>query len=242
MARFYTANDIINRAALECGLLPSQDPVGSDDESFVQLTGLLNSAGQELVELHPWQGFRKKFSFVTQAGDSGSYNLPDDFSYMLDQTGWDKSNMTPLGGPISAQMWSYLDGQNFLETPIYAVFQIMENKLQIYPQPPPKDVEIAFQYQSRNWAMAQNTNITDDKISNGSDIVMYEPILIIKLLKAMFLSAKGFDSTTARMEFETMFLSRTGKDQGAMVLNAGSSNGITPLIGYANTPWTGYGP
>lgn len=241
MARFYTVNDVINRAALECGLVPAPDPAASTDESFVQLSGLLNSAGQELVELHPWQSLRKKFTLTTQVGDTGSYPLPDDFSYMIDQTGWVRSSRLPVGGPLSAQAWAFLDGSSILEGPLYAMFQLLENKLQIYPQPPPAGLEIAFLYQSRNWTVSQTTQITSDKIATGSDLVMFEPILIIKLLKAMFLSAKGFDASTARAEFERMFLSRTGKDEGAQILSANGSGLGIPLISSANAPWTGFG-
>ena len=240
MARFATANDIINRAALETGLLPADNPVGSSDESYVQLTGLLNSAGQELIELHAWQGFRKKYEITTAAGDTGIYDLPDDFSYMVDQTGWNKTSLLPVGGPISAQAWSYLDGLNYLDQPLYAVFQLLDNKFHIYPQPPPPDITVAFQYQSRNWTEAQNTGVTNDIVVNGSDLVMYEPILITKLLQVKFLTAKGFDSSGARQEFTLMMDSRKGKDEGAQILNAGPTNG-SYLLGPKNTPWSNFG-
>lgn len=241
MARFFTANDIINRAALECGITPTASPFTSTDETFVQLSGLLNSAGQEMVELHPWQGLRKKLTFTTADGDSGIYDLPDDFSYMIDQTGWNKSSRLPIGGPLSAQVWAYLDGLDVLDQPLYITFQIEENRLNLWPQPPPAGIEIAFQYQSRNWSKNPSTEITSDTVIQGSDLVVYEPILIIKMLKAMFLSAKGFDAGPARLEFETMFLSRTGKDSGAPVLSASSGAMAVPLLSANNAPWTGYG-
>lgn len=243
MARFATANDVINRAALECGLLPVNDPVSSADESFVQLTGLLTSCGQELVEMHPWQGLRKHYGLTTQAGDTGSYDLPDDFGYMIDQTGWDKSNRLPAIGPLSAQQWSFLDGSDLLDTPMYAMFQLEANELQIYPQPPPVGVEVAFQYISRNWVQQPNTSppITQDTIQTGQDIVLYEPIMAVKFLTTKFKSAKGFDASVPAMEFERIFLSRTGKDAGAPVLSAARTGGGVPILGYNNVPWTGYG-
>ena len=241
MARFRTANEIINSAAVEVGLLPSEDPIGSTDETFIQMSGLLNSAGQEMVELYPWQGLRKKWSLTTADGDTGIYDLPDDFSYMVDQTGWNKSARLPVGGPISAQAWSYLNGLEFLNNPIYAIFQLQENKFQLYPQPPPPDIEIAFQYQSRNWVTAQGTGITSDVVATGSDLINYEPILIIKFLKVMFLSAKGFATQDAKGEFEVMFNSRTGKDQGAEILSASRAGGTLPLLNNFNVPWTNYG-
>jgi len=243
MARFATANDVINRAALACGLLPVNDPVSSADETFIQMTGLLTLCGQELVEMHPWQGLRKKLSITTQVGDTGSYDLPDDFGYMIDQTGWDKTNRLPAIGPLSAQQWSFLDGTNLMGTPMYAMFQQENNQLQLYPQPPPAGIEIAFQYISRNWVVKPNTDpaVTQDTIETGFDIVMYDPILIVKYLTMSFKSAKGFDASAAAADFERMFLSRTGKDAGSPVLNAGRTGGGMPLLGYNNAPWSGYG-
>lgn len=242
MARFTTANDVVNRAALESGLVPSPDPFGDPDETFVQLAGLLNSAGQEMVELFPWQILLKDFSFVTTEGDSGTYDLPEDFAYMVDQTGWDRSNENPLGGPLSSQQWAYLQGRNLNENTLYVSFQLAQGKLQLYPQPPPPEVEVAFKYINRNWVVGDDQeNTPKDQITDGADIVLYDPILIIKFLKCKFLEAKGFDPTSARMEFENMMNSRTGKDTGAPILNSANSRGGFTYLSWYNIPDTGYG-
>ena len=242
MARFETANVILNRTALEVGLVPSNDAAADPDESFIQLTGLLTSAGQEMVELHPWQILRGVYEFVTADTDTGTYDLPEDFSYMIDQTGWDKTNRVAIGGPLSAQDWSYLDGRDLVSQSIYASFRLVDGKFDLYPQPPPEGLQVRFEYISRNWVLEAGTDNPIDAITKGSDIVAYEPILIIKYLKVKFLEAKGFDATAARLEFETMFLSRTGKDEGAPILSASSSQrGFPYLHPYYNTGDTGYG-
>lgn len=242
MARFETANVILNRTALEVGLVPSNDAAADPDESFIQLTGLLTSAGQEMVELHPWQILRGVYEFVTADTDTGTYDLPEDFSYMIDQTGWDKTNRVAIGGPLSAQDWSYLDGRDLVSQSIYASFRLVDGKFDLYPQPPPEGLQVRFEYISRNWVLEAGTDNPIDEITKGSDIVAYEPILIIKYLKVKFLEAKGFDATAARIEFETMFLSRTGKDEGAPILSASSSQrGFPYLHPYYNTGDTGYG-
>ena len=243
MPRVYTANKIINSAALEVGLIPVTDPVASSSEEFVQLTGLLTAAGQELVLLHAWQALVKEYLITTTDQDTGTYDLPDDFSYMIDQTGWDKSNRVAIGGPLSAQDWSYLDGRDLVSQSIYASFRLMDNKFDLYPQPPPVGLDIRFEYISRNWVQEQGQpEPNKDEILAGSDLVLYEPIMAIKFLKAKFLEAKGFDSSSARAEFETMFLSRTGKDEGAPILSASNnSRGFPYLHPYYNTADTGYG-
>lgn len=241
MARFSIASDIINRAALEIGLVPVDDPVGSPDEAFVQLTGLLTSAGQEMVELHPWQALVRTFELTTADTDTGTYELPDDYSYMIDQTGWDRTNRVAIAGPLSAQDWTYLKGRDLVSQTIYASFRLIDSKFDLFPQPPPIGLQISFEYINRNWVERSDGSFADN-IENGSDKVLYEPILIIKFLKAKFLEAKGFDPSSARMEFENMFNSRTGKDTGAPILSAGKNGrGYPYLNSFYNTPDTGYG-
>lgn len=242
MARLATANDIINRAAVESGLLKDSNPVASTDESFVQLTELLNGAGQEMVELNNWQALVKTHQIITQEGDSGTYDLPDDFSYMIDQSGWEHTNTAPLGGPLSSQDWTYLEGRDLVSDTIYVSFRLVDNKFDIYPQNPVlPGLDINFEYMSRDW-VREAGGTSRDTIGNGSDLILFEPILMIKYLKVKFLMMKGFDVSGPLVEFENMFNSRTGKDRSAPILSAGqNARGFPYLTPYRNTSDTGYG-
>lgn len=242
MPRLITVNDIMNRVGLEVGVAAETDPYSSIDGTYIQMGGLLNSCGQEMVELFEWQILTERIDFTTQIGESGTYDLPDDFSYMIDQTGWDHTNRVSMGGPLSAQEWTYLAGRDLISQSIYASFRLVDYKLDLYPQPPPVGLQVTFEYISRNWLTNNDGSNPHDTISTGSDLVRYEPILIIKFLKAKVLEAKGFDASSARLEFENMFNSRTGRDKGAPILSASnSSRGFPYLNPYYNTPDTGYG-
>jgi hypothetical protein len=242
MPRIYTAAQIITRAAVEVGLTPITDPVSASDENYVQMTALLNSAGQELVDLWPWQVLVKEYLLTTAAEDTGSYDLPPDFAYMIDQTGWDRSNDVPIAGPLSAQQWSYLKGRDLVSSTIYATFRLIEGKFNLFPQPPPVGVDVSFEYINRNW-VKEAGGLAQDAVTLSSDFVLYEPILIIKFLKAKWLEAKGFDSSSARLEMDNMFQSLTGKDTGAQILSAGRNRGGYPYLSpLYNTPDSGYGP
>ena len=242
MARFDNAGDIINRAALEIGLVPVSDPVGSTDEAFIQLTGLLTSAGQEMVELHPWQVLTSVFEFTTTDLDTGSYDLPDDYSYMIDQTGWDRSNDLPVAGPLSAQDWTYLEGRDLVSSTIYASFRELDGKMNLFPQPPPVGLRVTFEYMGRNWLREQGaSDAFRDTVGSGDDIILFEPILMVKFLKLKFLSAKGFDATTAALEFDNIFQGRIGKNTGAPILSASNTGGYPYLNSYRNLPDTNYG-
>jgi len=246
MSRYLPVDTIINRAALEVGLLPSPTPTNDQDEAFIQLVGLLTGAGQELCELHPWQVLVRRYEINTNPandGTSGSYDLPDDFNYMIDQTGWDRKNRVAIGGPLSAQDWTYLAGRDLVSQTIYASFRQVDGKIDIYPQPAPEDMLITFEYISRNWLMEQGQAIPNrDDIGAGSDLCVLDPQLTIKFLKLKFLQAKGFDTSAAGLEFDTMLNSRIGKSEGAPVLSASNSTrGFPYLNSYGSTPDTGYG-
>lgn len=242
MARFQTANDIINRAAVEVGLNADTDPVGSPDETYVQMQALLDSAGQELVNLYDWPILIREWAIDTSADPSGKYALPADFDHMVNQTVWDTVNTVPVAGPLSPQQWTYLEGRNLVSQTIYASLRQFDNRLQLYPQPTPPTV-ITLEYVSRYWVAEQTLETPSaDSVDKGSNYVLYDPLLIVKMLKMKYLQAKGLPSQDAAMEFDTILQSRMSKSTGASVLNAGGQVRRFPYLNpYQNTGDTGYG-
>jgi hypothetical protein len=245
MARYENANTIINDAALEVGLLPVSDPFSSQDEAFIQLRGLLTGAGRELVDMHEWQVLTGSYEITTQDGDSGDYDLPTDFSRMINQTGWDQSNSLPIGGPLSAQDWSYLKGRDLASTTIYASFRLEDGLFRVFPQPPPPDIPISFEYISNNWVQEAGGTIAPgvkDRPDTGTDIILFQPIMMTKMLKMQFLGAKGFDNSAAVGEFMRIFQARTGQDAGASILSASNRNSAFPYLNsYRNVGDTNFG-
>ena len=237
-------NEILNRTAVEVGLAPVANPFADQAQHFQQMRYLLQTAGEELLMVHPWNWGIRSHSITTGGlGDSGDYPLPDDFLQMIDQTGWDRSRNVPLGGPVSAQDWTYLLGRNLASTTMYASFRLKEGAFSIFPQPPPPDINITFEYQSTNWASDGKTSPTyQDGVKTGSDVVLFDRTLITRYLKHKWLGAKGFDTTASMAEFQAVLMSLTGKDKGAPVLNAGRrSMGMNYLDAWRNAPDTGYG-
>jgi hypothetical protein len=244
--RWISANDIINRAAVEVGLNPVNDVFATPDPNFQSLRYLLNSCGQELVQEFDWNISMRTHEFVTQLGDTGIYDLPADFSYMIDQTAWQQGvpgAAYPLLGPASPQWWSYLEAAQLYTVTIYAWFRIKEAKLNLWPQPPAVGIPIRFEYISRAWVKAgDQVDTYRDTVQIPSDLVLYEPILIVKKLKLAFLQAKGFDSTKAEDEYIAALESWKGKDQAAPKLNVtGAGVGFRFIDTLVNIPETGFG-
>ena len=250
MARYDTASDIINQAAVECGLNPVTDVFASTDAAFVQLRYLLNTCGRNMVEMFEWEILRREETFTTQASDTGKYPLPADFAYMIDQTGWERRENVPLGGPLSAQQWAYLLGRDLVNYTIYASFRIAENEFWLFPNQEgggsvPAGLEISYEYISRNWVQgsgAQQTGIGNaDQVTQNDDLVLFKPVMMTQYLRAKFLAAKGFDSTKAEQEFRLAWEAATGHNKGNPVLSLGGNRAGIHYLDYYNIPNTNYG-
>ena len=241
--RFISVNDIVNRVAVEVGLSPVSDVFSSGDPAFRQLTYLLTTSVQELLEMYPWQILTREFQKTTEVDEVGIIDLPADFAYMIDQTGWERNENVPLIGPLSAQDWTYLLGRDLVGSTIYASFRFDQNKLFIFPNNPmPANLDINFEYISRNLILeVPDGTYTDEAVAPG-DIPQFPPHLITRFLKVKFLEAKGFDSQKANDSFWQAFYSWSGKDNSAPILNVSRwMRGYPYLNGYSNLPDTGYG-
>lgn len=243
--RFISVNEIVNRVGVEVGLTPVSDVFGTPDPAFRQLTYLLTTSVQELMEMYPWQILTREFQKTTEVDEVGIIDLPADFGYMIDQTGWERSENVPLIGPLSAQDWTYLLGRDLVGSTIYASFRFDQNKLFIFPNNPmPAGLDINFEYISRNLIMEVGTDpvtYTDEATLPG-DIPQFPPHLITRFLKVKFLEAKGFDSQKAEDNFWQAFYSWAGKDNSAAILNVGRQwRGFPYLDMWRNLPDTGFG-
>jgi len=237
-----TANEILNRVAAEVGIAPVADPYASIDPIFIQMRYLLNTAGEELMQAFAWEFLTEEHEIITSDEDSGVYDLPDDFGFMINQTGWDRTNNVPLGGPLSAQDWTYLKGRDLAQNTLYASFRINTGKFHIFPNPPPNGLEINFEYISTNWATdAGSPETRQPEIILGSDKPLFDKTLVTRYLKVKYLDAAGFDTTKAQDDFVTTFNFLTGYDKAAPILNAGRSTRTYPYLSVLNLPDTGYG-
>ena len=219
--RYITNNDIINRVAVEVGLTPVADVFSTEDPAFRQLIYLLTTCVQELMMLYPWQMLVREYQHTTGPAESGDLDLPADFSYMIPQTGWERSENVPLIGPLSAQDWTYLLGRDLVGSTIYASFRFDQGKFRIFPNDPvPEGLSINFEYISRNVIAIAATSPQEytDEAKQAADVPAFPPHLITRMLKMKFLEAKGFDSQKSTDDYNLALNSFMGKDNSAPIL------------------------
>lgn len=237
-----TATEILNRVAAEVGLDPVTDPYNTTDKSFRQMSYLLNVAGEELCQLHPWEFLTQEYT-VTTAGGENEYALPDDFLYMTNQTGWERSQGVPMYGPLSAQEWQYLLGRDLVSSTIYASFRIQQGIFAIFPDPPANGLDIHFEYTSRNWVLDSTTGTTyTDRVSTGADTPMFDRTLISRMVKVKYLEAKNLDTTKAQADFNQAFQLLTAHDKGSRIISAGRGARSYPYLNsWNNVADSGFG-
>ena len=88
-----------------------------------------------------------------------------------------------------------------------------------------------------------NLLTTSDAPTEATDIVIFDPLLMIRGLKLAFLKAKGFDTTSVQQDYNTTLEMVKGHDAPSPVLNATRrwNPVVDPLIGGQNIPITGFG-
>lgn len=241
---FDTAGNIVNDAAVEVGLEPSADPFGSYDGNYIQLVKLLKSCGRELVQARNWTYLRKEYTFTTVQGTS-TYDLPADFLRMYDQSGWNRTNRLPLGGPLSPQEWQYLKAR-LVGVVFTVLFRPMNRQIHLYPDTDtPGGYTIAFEYGSSYWlsSAATPTVLGYDAPIAGDNVVWFDPLLMVRSLKLAFLKAKGLDTTAAEQDYAATLNAAMGMDAPSKILNLNrtSMEPSAVMLGNHSVPITGFG-
>lgn len=236
---FKSASDILQQISLEVGLGTQVSPFSSTDAAVQQLVALLNPCGRELLGEHQWEHFEREWSFTT-VQDQEKYDLPTDFCYLIDQTGWDRSNNVPIAGPLSAQEWTYLAGRNLVSSTIYATFRKTQGQFWFYPVQMPGNQTLSFEYLSEDWVVDASGN-SKNSVTTGADVIQYDSYMYERLLRLRWKETKGFDTTKDQQMYNKALSRWTSRDTPAPILNAAGRRRFNYLTPYGNTPDTGYG-
>jgi len=232
---------VVKQAQAELGLPQAVSLFSSPTVLDAQFLALLNSAGAELREYFPWEKLTNEWILTTQQS-VGSYPLPADFGYFVDQSQWDRSNHWPLLGPKSSQEWQWIKGGLISQGPRLR-YRIMGGQFQLWPVPGDPSTgtyvpwTLAMEYVSNQWVQqsAGPPPVNANFITADTDVILLPIWCCIKFLKLKFWETKGFDTTAFRDDFLNVFTSRTGKDMGAPTLTM-SPRPASIYIGPNNIP------
>lgn len=230
---YWTPLQILRQAAGELGLTQPSAVVSATDVQSTQLLSLLQAAGNELYEYYPWEQLANPFN-ITLVALQEDYALPTDYAYFRDQTQWDATNHWPLLGPKSAQEWAWLKNSFVASLPRMR-YRVQGNLFKVFPIPA-AGVANSFnmEYISNWWVAVTGATVgSKSMVTFDTDLVRYNPWLMIKFIKFKFYELKGFNSNGVKADFMRTFDSLTGKDTGAEKLNL-APGFQSPYVG----PWS----
>jgi hypothetical protein len=266
-----TAGTIVNQAGTELGLIANTsdwydttDPFASNDKNMVLLCRLVTTVGRELVDAFDWRQLRRQYSFWTTAGIY-QYPLPAGFRSLVNQASWNRTNRLPLGGPLSSQQWQYLASRQ-TGLVINVLFRLGGpggpgalvaggGLIELFPETnTPGGVNITFEYQSSFWVgpydgltySPYRDALTAQNGAGGaypmvSQIIYFDSLLMVRLLKLRWLQARGFDSAMAEQQYRETLARCKDNDSESPVLDLNGDGQVDPLLGPQNFPFTGYG-
>lgn len=142
---------LVKSVALKVGVTVPTAAFVSTDANVQQIIGFANEAGQELAARFGWQELTKEATFTTVGTESQGVIQTltgSDFSWVLNETMWDRSTRRPVFGPKLAPEWQQLKAQ--LLTGPWSQYRIRGNNVLFIPVPPVGD-NIFFEWVSNYW-------------------------------------------------------------------------------------------
>jgi len=229
-----TALQIARQAAIELGLPAPVELVTSQEETAIQLLGLLNAAGNELITYYDWEFLTRTHS-ITSVANQGAYPAPSDYDHMLNQTLWDKNMRRPAYGPVSPQGWQVLTNALISVGP-FVRYRVSRGNVEFLPVPGQDGLNYNYQYISNGWVNSYlDPSVYTAFVMNDNDVIKLEFWLMVKFLKLKMFQAKGLDTTSLTNDFTRVFDAATGQDHGAPVLGL-ANNFKTPWLNMSNVP------
>lgn len=239
-ARFESASEIIKTVAVEFGLSFNSAPYSSPDPAYKQLITLLTVCGRILALIPSWNMAVREGTITVVAGVT-EYDLPEDFLSMVNSTVWNRGSDQAVYGSATPQMWTLWARENPALS-YQCIFRLARRKFVIPADTVPVGTVLSYEYRSRAWVLSgTQVDVYKDKADDPGDIVLFEPVLITRMLLFKFTKAKGFDSTGAFNEFVEVLNAVMGVDVPAEVLSLVHSAWGPRFLDYSNIPDTGFG-
>jgi len=198
--------------------LPTPTAVAaSQDDTTLQIWGLLNEGSQEIADRYEWQFLTTRYTFIHAASTaytaldlSDSGPVPD-YKAMLNRTLWDTNGRREVNGPLSSKEWEVL--LNLAVSQAVYNYRIFGNALRIYPVPTvPADVTFAMEYISKYGVYSPTAAANQESFVLDTDICRLPTNVILADIKWRWAYNKGLPYAEDFRACEALLVNLQGRD------------------------------
>ena len=244
MSSLQKLNTVLFEVQQACTHLSLPVPTGVynlTDETALAMGAHANTAGVLISEAHDWEQLRLPYT-ITGDGVRTAWDLPQNFSRFVDNTGWSLGMRRPVA-VLNAQQWYQV--MAWLSHTFYAqpACRILADQL-AFLVAPANGEQIIFEYVDSNWVIDQDNVMTLKQIANkNGDQPRFDWLLMALAIKTKWLEGKGMDTTASQADFNDRLLQLTQHDKLGQVLTLSGPypTGYRYLDNYYNTPPSFFG-
>ena len=236
---------MLQRCAEVIGVPSPASVISNTDLTVKSLLAIANEEGEELMLYGNWVELERVHTFTTTAS-TAEYDLPDDFSRLVPNTEWDRSDLFPIWGPLSPVEWQAIKSGLIGSGVVHRRYRLSRSAttllkvIHIDPTPTTTGDTLAFEYISTHWCKSAGAVGQTEFAADSDEMIIPEKVLKMGII-AKFKASKGFGSVLELNAYEAMKNRQMGQNRPAKALSMSGNRRHTKLITTANVPDTGYG-
>ena len=223
---------IVQNFCRRTGVIDAPSAVmSSTDRDVIQIRALLEEEGNDLSARGVWSGLTREALHTTLAlEDQGAIaDIADGgFSYIKNQTIWDRTDRLPVLGPESDVQWQTMKAI-VVNEPRYW-FRIRGNHMLVNPVPAAGH-EWAFEYASKYWILGADGTTYKEFFTADDDVGVIPESLMLMGLRWRWKKEKGLDYAEDFRTYEIQVKNALGSDGGKPMLHMDSQGWRGPQPG-----------
>lgn len=228
---------VVQNVAEEQGLTTIADAT-SDAKDAATLRRLVNVECNALSRRFDWSALQAEHTFATVAS-TASYDLPDDYLRIIQDTAWNRSDYWQVRGATSPQEWQ-LRKSGLVTPSIRDRFRVKGTGSTFFIDPTPDEAQtLVFEYISKNWAVDADDGSAKSSATKNGDTFLFDEYLIERGVTWRFLSRLGMSFAEERDQYDKLFNLIAASDGGGKpTLDMAGNSAYRPV---AILPDGGYG-
>jgi hypothetical protein len=233
---------IVQTVAPRFGIAPPSIAASSGDQNILQLVAFINEDGQELAARHNWQVLTTESTFATLAAEIQGSMLTlagADFSRVVNNTMWNRTQRWPVMGPKSPAEWQELKAS--MTTGPWQQYRIRGNSLLFLPTPSAGS-SIYFEWITKNWATNAAGSISSTVLAADTDVSRLDERIHALGAIWRFKAAKKLEYSEDFDKYELAVADAMSRDGSKPQLNLGGvGSEYMPVSGNFSTLSNGSG-